>query len=94
MSLLPHLKALLSLNTTLQEFSMSIEAIKAQVAEVTTSTANAIARVDADVANLKAKLAAGTVVSEADLNEISTGLSSIKAALDAVDPDKSFPPAA
>jgi uncharacterized protein YoxC len=91
MIFIPTLQAIWTLTETIKEIRMTITQLKAQVAELKSSTASAIHRITEDVDHLKAVIASGQVVTEADLTELSDSLATVKASLDAVDPDPSFP---
>jgi hypothetical protein len=77
-----------STRTALEVIVATLEEFRAKFAEFKTELTAALARVDEDVAELRRKIAEGTI-SAADLDELQGEIDRIKA----VDPDPDFPPA-
>jgi hypothetical protein len=73
----------------LEDLVASVEQLQQQLTEVKESLTAAIARVEADVENLKGQTGG---IDPADLEPISEGLASLKSNLDALDPDPDNPP--
>lgn len=61
-------------------------ALKAKVQEIQTSFSAALTRVQQDVQFLKDKVAAGEAIVQADIDGVVSGLSSLKASIDGLDP--------
>lgn len=76
------------LTERLDQIMASAEQLQQQLNETKQALQDAIARVEADVENLKNR---SEGIDPSDLDPISQGLSDLKANLDALDPDPSNP---
>lgn len=71
-------------------FMATAEQLAQQITEAKDALTAAVGRVEEDVAELRRQIDAG--VDPAALDSVSQGLTDLKGALDALDPDPTFPP--